>query len=89
MPRPQPAPTALGARPAHPFSPPPTIAAEPAAAPALEPAVEPAVESARNFSTRLTPALQRRVKRHAIDTDASVQDVVAAALTEYLDKHEQ
>jgi len=98
MPRPQPAPTALGGRPAHPFTPPP---AAPVAVPAVtqpEPAKSVAAapaetaevsESTRNFSTRLTPALQRRLKRFAVDTDASVQDVVAAALTEYLDQKEQ
>jgi len=98
MPRPQPAPTALGGRPAHPFTPPATApvatgaveqseSVKPAAAAPVDTAE--ASESTRNFSTRLTPALQRRLKRFAVDTDASVQDVVATALTEYLDQKEQ
>ena len=98
MPRPQPAPTALGGRPAHPFTPPAEAPAAPPVTEQPQPATSVAVappaaaetsESTRNFSTRLTPALQRRLKRFAVDNDTSVQEVVAAAVTEYLDQKEQ
>jgi predicted HicB family RNase H-like nuclease len=38
------------------------------------------------LSTRVSPQLHRRTKRWAVETGASMQSIVEAALTAYLDK---
>lgn len=40
------------------------------------------------FSVRIQPALRRRVKRYAAETEESVQAITEAALREYLDRRE-
>lgn len=81
--------TALRKAPAavHPVAPPaPEEPTAPPTAPALATA-EPAAPLAM-FSVRMDPALRRRVKRYAAETDTSLQDVAAAALAEYLERHD-
>lgn len=39
------------------------------------------------LSTRIRPALRRRLKAHAATSEISVQEIVEAALTDYLDRH--
>jgi len=69
----------------HPVAPPPPE--ESTAPPAA--AAPPAAEAAplAMFSVRMDPALRRRVKRYAAETDASLQDMTAAALAEYLERN--
>lgn len=38
------------------------------------------------FSARIDPAVRRRVKRFAAETDETLQAITEAALTEYLDR---
>lgn len=82
--------TALRKAPAavHPIAPTTEVVPEqqaPAAPPAPESAAEPAPLAM--FSVRMDPALRRRVKRYAAEADTSLQDVTAAALAEYLERH--
>lgn len=83
----------------HPVAPPPAEqAAQPADAPHMAPApelvpqapvaaVEPPAPTLAMFSVRMDPVLRRRVKRYAAEQDTSLQDVAAAALHEYLERH--
>lgn len=83
--------TALRKAPAavHPVAPAPEVVPEqqaPAAPPTPEAAAEP--PPLAMFSVRMDPALRRRVKRYAAEVDTSLQDVTAAALAEYLERHQ-
>jgi len=41
------------------------------------------------YSARIRESLRRQVKRHAADTDLTVEEITEAALTEYLTNHSQ
>jgi hypothetical protein len=83
----------------HPVAPSPAEqAAQPADAPDMVRApesapqapaatAEPPAPSLAMFSVRMDPVLRRRVKRYAAERDTSLQDVAAAALHEYLERH--
>jgi hypothetical protein len=92
MPRPQSQPVLRKApRKEHPYA--PAAAPEPDA-PRIAAAPNPAATEENKkadekvFSTRLDRALIRRVKARALEDDISVQVLVAAALTEYLDRNQ-
>lgn len=50
-------------------------------------AAPPAQEALVPFSTRVTESMRRRTKVYAAAKGVGVQDVVQAALEEYLSKH--
>jgi len=82
MPKPAPKPSMTKApSKEHPYQPaPPTVVSVPRPAAALQSGTE------KVFSTRLSADLVRQVKTHAAATDTSVQAVVTAALTAYLEQ---
>lgn len=84
MPKPAPKPSMTKApSKEHPYQPgaAPTVVNLPPAAGTSEPAPE------KVFSTRLPADLIRQVKTYAAINDTSVQAIVSAALTTYLEQH--
>jgi predicted transcriptional regulator len=54
-----------------------------------EPKADTQSEDQKVFSVRLEPGLIRRIKVYAVLADRSVRSVVAQAIEEYLDRHEE
>ncbi|ABS06167.1 hypothetical protein [Kineococcus radiotolerans] len=77
---------AVDAAPAPESAPAAESVAEPVTSPAA-PAGQPAA-ALPMFSVRMDPTLRRRVKRWAAENDTTVQALTAAALSEYLERHD-
>ena len=56
---------------------------------AEEPIYQADVDTVAMLSTRVHPQLRRRLKRYSVESGKSMQEIVEAALTRYLDAEEQ
>ena len=55
---------------------------------AQEPTSQADVDTIAMLSTRVHPDLRRRLKRFSVESGKSMQEIVEAAITEYLDAQE-
>jgi predicted DNA-binding protein len=55
---------------------------------AQEPTSAADVDTIAMLSTRVHPHLRRRLKRYSVDSGKSMQEIVEAAITRYLDAEE-
>jgi hypothetical protein len=55
---------------------------------AQEPISQADVDTIAMLSTRVHPQLRRRLKRYSVESGKSMQEIVEAALTRYLDTEE-
>ena len=56
---------------------------------AQEPTSGADVDTIAMLSTRVHPGLRRRLKRYSVESGKSMQEIVEAAITRYLDAEEQ
>lgn len=55
---------------------------------AQEPTSQADVDTIAMLSTRVHPELRRRLKRFSVESGSSMQEIVEAAITQYLDAQE-
>jgi predicted transcriptional regulator len=55
---------------------------------AQEPTSQADVDTIAMLSTRVHPDLRRRLKRYSVESGKSMQEIVEAAITRYLDAEE-
>ena len=56
---------------------------------AEEPVSQADIDTIAMLSTRVHPQLRRRLKRYSVDSGKSMQEIVEAAITRYLDAEER
>jgi hypothetical protein len=56
---------------------------------AEEPVSQADVDTIAMLSTRVHPQLRRRLKRYSVDSGKSMQEIVEAAISRYLDAEER